>query len=658
MGLFGGGDDLASVADDIFGKSELPDVGRVVARPTPILSIWADVKQPRRAIPLSIRMHWDGNPLDVAALLEQWATVAANQAGVTIDLEALLNGEGEGIDTDKFPSVAQDFIALVRLAAGIKADGLINPITVIESDSKLLIESGERRWLAYHLLYMVMGETFTKIPAAKGNGNDSVWRQATENTQRRSLNAIGMARQIALLIMAARTVPTPNPSPLHGEGNGYKEYDEVIGAGVCDRRFYAQVADGNIHRIPKGMGERIQAAMGLSMEQLSRYRSLLEMTDDNQVNDILWTRADIENWAEHSTREVYTLPTGKVRAVIEREQWTLDDLKALKTPTLPSPMATGEIIPRRPVTSEWMNKTVITKGGQIGRVFGVDGDWIKVTLPNSQSKNYHYSELTISGDKPGAPAIVPTPSPSPLHGEGNNTTFGIGDRVRTRTGTEGEVVAVAGRMIGVKTASGVQTHYPDLLTKIVDEVKATGPWPVDSQVVTKYGRVLFVRGYIRGGTQALVNSAAGENPWSVMVGDLSAYVEPVIDEAAIEEDVEPDAPPPTPEWREGYGVGSGDEVGADKAPSPGQPATKVLTSYGHERTFLIQLRSVANVVNDDATEMMMQRLLDTTHEEINAMSTEELQTHLNFAFGLMQESMNTWLNKHFVDVLTLIQNSQ
>jgi hypothetical protein len=260
VGLFGGGDDLASVADAIFGASEAPDVGRVVARPTPILSIWADVKQPRRAIPLSIRMHWDGNPLDVAALLEQWATVAANQAGVTIDLEALLNGEGEGIDTDKFPSVAQDFIALVRLAAGIKADGLINPITVIESDSKLLIESGERRWLAYHLLYMVMGETFTKIPAAKGNGNDSVWRQATENTQRRSLNAIGMARQIALLIMAARTVPTPNPSPLHGEGNGYKEYDEVIGAGVCDRRFYAQVADGNVHRIPKGMGERIQAA--------------------------------------------------------------------------------------------------------------------------------------------------------------------------------------------------------------------------------------------------------------------------------------------------------------------------------------------------------------------------------------------------------------
>ena len=478
------------MADAIFGASEAPDVGRVVARPTPILSIWADVKQPRRAIPLSIRMHWDGNPLDVAALLEQWATVAANQAGVTIDLEALLNGEGEGIDTDKFPSVAQDFIALVRLAAGIKADGLINPITVIESDSKLLIESGERRWLAYHLLYMVMGEAFIKIPAAKGNGNDSVWRQATENTQRRSLNAIGMARQIALLIMAART------SPPIASGTMHKEYDELVSAGVCDRRFYAQVADGNVHRIPKGMGERIQAAMGLGLEQLSQYRRLLHLTDDEQVNDALWTRADVENWPENTLREVATLTAVKVRAVVERDQWTLDDLKALKTPSLPSPIATGEgIIPRRPVTSEWMNKMVLTKGNLLCKVIGVDGDFIKVTQPNGQAKNYHYTELTISGDKPGA---APVTTPSAVEPVG----FGIGDRVRTRTGTEGEVVAVAGRMIGVKTASGVQTHYPDLLTKIVEDVKATGPWPVDSQVVTKYGRVLFVRGYIRNGTQA------------------------------------------------------------------------------------------------------------------------------------------------------------
>lgn len=648
MGMFGGGDDLQTVSDEIFGKSELPDVGRVVARPTPILSIWRDPKQPRRAIPLTISMNSDCDPLSVMPMLSQWQAVAQQAAGQEFDVLAMINGEGEGLDTDKFPSVTQEFIETVRLAAHIKSvGGLINPITVIESDNRLLIETGERRYLAYHLLSALVGEQWDKIPAIKADSKNSLWRQAGENTKRRNLNAIGLARQFAMLLMDVRGTPAIS------EGTLYKDYEEIVSVGVCDRRYYAQVADGNRHSIPRGMGEKIQSAMGdLSKEQLSQYRALLKLTDDEQVNDILWVRGDIENWPESTMRDIGRLTVVNLRTVIEREQWTLDDLKALKTPTLPSPMATGEgIIPRRPVTSEWMNKSVITKGGQIGRVFGVDGDWIKVTLPNSQSKNYHYSELTISGDKPGA-APVTTPSVS------ENVAFRIGDRVRTRTGTEGEVVAVAGRMIGVKTASGVQTHYPDLLTKIVDDVKASGPFPIDSQVVTKYGRVLFVRGYIRGGTQALVNSAAGENPWSMMVNELTAYDEHHNDESDSDQDEEVETTTPAREWVEGYGFGSRDEIATDKADSQAQPATKVLTSYGHERTLLIQLRSVANVVNDDATEMMMQRLLDTTHEEINAMSTEELQTHLNFAFGLMQESMNTWLNKHFVDVLTLIQNSQ
>jgi hypothetical protein len=50
--MFAGGNDLQTVSDEIFGGSiEIPDSGRVVARPTPILSIHADPKQPRRTIP-------------------------------------------------------------------------------------------------------------------------------------------------------------------------------------------------------------------------------------------------------------------------------------------------------------------------------------------------------------------------------------------------------------------------------------------------------------------------------------------------------------------------------------------------------------------------------------------------------------------------------
>jgi hypothetical protein len=248
MNLFDGGGDLQTVANEIYGGSpDIPDSGRVVARPTAIHLIWADVKQPRRAIPINIRLHWDGNPANVRELLTDWQRVADKEAGAALDVVGLLNGEGEGLNADNFPSVAQEFLALVRLAQGIKADGLINPITVIESDGKLLIESGERRWLAFHLLHMHLGEQWAKIPAAKGNTNDSVWRQASENTQRRALNAIGMARQIALLIMAARGTP-----PM-ASGTQYQEYEDVVKNGVSDRRFYAQVADGTVHRIPRGI---------------------------------------------------------------------------------------------------------------------------------------------------------------------------------------------------------------------------------------------------------------------------------------------------------------------------------------------------------------------------------------------------------------------
>jgi hypothetical protein len=646
MGMFSGGDDLQTVSDEIFGKSELPDVGRVVARPTPILSIWRDPKQPRRAIPLTISMNSDCDPLSVMPMLSQWQAVAQQAAGQEFDVLAMINGEGEGLDTDKFPSVTQEFIETVRLAAHIKSvGGLINPITVIESDNRLLIETGERRYLAYHLLSTLIGEQWDKIPAIKADSKNSLWRQAGENTKRRNLNAIGLARQFAMLLMDVRGTPAIS------EGALYKDYEEIVSVGVCDRRYYAQVADGNRHSIPRGMGEKIQSAMGdLSKEQLSQYRALLKLTDDEQINDILWVRGDIENWPESTMRDIGRLTVVNLRSVLERPNWTLDDLKALKTPTLPSPIATGEgIIPRRPVTSEWMNKMVLTKGNLLCKVIGVDGDWIKVQLPTGIPKQIHYSELTLSGDKPGAPAIT-TPSVEPVG-------FGIGDRVRTRTGAEGEVVGLSGRLISVRTVNGTNSHDHTLLTKIVDDVKASGPFPIDSQVVTKYGRVLFVRGYIRNGTQALVNSAANENPWSVMVNELTPFVLPVIDEAAIEEDEEVETTTPAREWVEGYGFGSGDEIATDKADSPAQPATKVLSSYGHERTFLIQLRSVANVMNDDATEMMLQWLLDVTSEEKNAMSTEDLQMKLNFAFGLMEESINGWLNKHFVDVLTLIQNS-
>jgi hypothetical protein len=88
------------------------------------------------------------------------------------------------------------------------------------------------------------------------------------------------------------------------------------------------------------MGERIQAAMGLSEKRIAEYRRLLKLTDDDAVNDALWTRADIEDWAEGFMRDVSTLPIGKVSEVIERPNWTAEDLRTLiERPAAAAPAA-------------------------------------------------------------------------------------------------------------------------------------------------------------------------------------------------------------------------------------------------------------------------------------------------------------------------------
>lgn len=391
-----GGSSLQEVADEIYGGSSgAPGINtaRIVATGVDINTIYADVKQPRRAIPASVRLHWTGDPAAVPELLGTWYTIATKQAGMELDIEAMLKGEGDGIATDNPHSLMADFIDLVRLAQSINKDGLLNPITVVETDERVVIESGERRWLAYHLLYIHLGEAWGKIPAQRSTGKDYVWRQAAENTARRTLNAISMARQLALLIMAARD-------------SHYFDFEEVVGAGECDRRFYAQVADGNTHRIPRGMGERIQAAMGLSMEQLARYRSLLRLTDDEEVNDIIWIRADIENWPEGWQREIATLPHGKVSEVVKGSDWSFDDLRALAntlTPVKVSP-------PPAPALGVYegavfrVGDKVKSMAGMIGEVRGINGRLIQVATPYGVHDYYPHQITKVENPLAAAPA--------------------------------------------------------------------------------------------------------------------------------------------------------------------------------------------------------------------------------------------------------------
>jgi len=292
------------------------DTGRMIGKPVDIMSVWADRQQPRRAVPGLIRSNWDGNPAQVADLLSHWQTVAEQKAGTTIPVMDILKGRG-GIESETSHPHFDEFMALLTLAQSIQRDGLVNPISIIRRGSSYVIESGERRWLAYHLLNHLVDKTYGKIPAIESKSSESVWRQAHENMQRSDLNAIEKARQLALLIM-----------DLRGGQTNYNGYEDVVVG--CDRIFYAQVANGNHHPIPKGMSERIQSAMRLKRNTIAEYRSLLRLTDDNEVdgvNDILWLRADEEDWAFRALVDFSRLPLDTLRAIVLQRSFTLEDLR-------------------------------------------------------------------------------------------------------------------------------------------------------------------------------------------------------------------------------------------------------------------------------------------------------------------------------------------
>lgn len=365
-----GGADPAAADEAIYGTASggLETLGgRVVARPTAIDKIWADARQPRRAVPVSVRGNWTGDPASVAGLLATWQAQADAAAGTSVNTLEIVMGKGEGLEADGWPALAQEWVALARLAASIRVEGLINPISVVAVGKRMLIESGERRWLAYHLLNALLGK-YEQIAAIRVDGTDYVWRQARENTARRQLTAIGMARQFALLLMAAREEM--------GQGT-YLAFEEGAQGG-CDRWFYAQVSDGNVHRIPKGWAERIESTMGLGKVQLSQYRDLLALTGDNAVDDALWTRADLENWSENALREARRLTTVNLQKIISRDVWGLDDLRPERPAAVQPPPGPALTLPaaRPGVPYQPAEQEVIAAGmavrikatGAVGRV--------------------------------------------------------------------------------------------------------------------------------------------------------------------------------------------------------------------------------------------------------------------------------------------------
>ncbi len=276
--------DVAAAATDGYGHDmgapavDIQTKPIVRAKPIDIFKIQPNPMQPRRVVPSQFR---DGPLMEQ---IEAWLDEVESVSGRAFPLEALIKGRIELRARDDRVTTDEELplLRLADLAASIHQDGLTNPITVAGAGDSYVIETGERRWVAYHLLHdYFAGDDYSAIPARRVP-ELNLWRQASENTARDNLNAIARARQIALLLM-----------DMHGWENF-----APIHAFEREQDFYAQVADSSKWRIPYGRAEQLCAACGFeNASRIRQFRALLRLSHEQ------WNAADDRDIAEFELRK-------------------------------------------------------------------------------------------------------------------------------------------------------------------------------------------------------------------------------------------------------------------------------------------------------------------------------------------------------------------
>lgn len=288
-----GGDEVGLQELDqlTYGLLGAADKNRVVAEGRPIKDIYPDLRQPRRAIPSAVRLATTIDPQNMHTLFEKWKRMAEKECNtfplrVQDMVEGLTSPEDDDALLEEMPAgqfpVTVALLKVIELARDIRENNLINPVTVVRTGRIFKLNTGERRWLAYHLLEWLYGSGWSHIPSHETNA--SVWTQASENLSRQDLDGIALARQFALLVMECF------PQKSWGDVEDFTE-------GACDRAYYAQVGDGNVWKIPRGMGQKIATAMGVGESTLRTYRQILNVPDE------IWTKADDEVWSTNAIRE-------------------------------------------------------------------------------------------------------------------------------------------------------------------------------------------------------------------------------------------------------------------------------------------------------------------------------------------------------------------
>lgn len=260
--------------EQLFGAIQKIDAGRMVARPISIFDIDPDKSQPRRAIPSAVRALWDEQPRTLPELFQEWLRLIEVESGKPFDVQTYLTTDKDFALNEQPGPIEAAFQKVAELANSIRRDGLVNPITVVQNGIRYTIETGERRWLAFHLLHAYTQDDQWVRISARTVDNVDRFRQAAENAQRDNLNMVARARQYALLFMAL----TPDIAYLPPD------------AFESDRRFYAQVLSA-VARFPRGKQHLIFDAMGISSRgSLDNYKKTLGLTDEK------WSKADDQNW--------------------------------------------------------------------------------------------------------------------------------------------------------------------------------------------------------------------------------------------------------------------------------------------------------------------------------------------------------------------------
>ena len=311
--MLGGYDDPESLGQD--NSLRVERILLDLVRPNPL--------QARRVLPDRVYQDFHAErvtPTQALREVVKLAKIAAKQNGRPFDnvLDLLGNPEDENApEPSSLTPVEQLLRDLTNLAVTIRDDGQVNPLTVVDASDggiqKFRIETGERRYWATWLL-----KDF--IPGYQGDGmipciiipqeRESPFRQAKENTTRSGLNAVAMARQIALLLIYVHGKPMPTgPVPMD---------------------FYRQALDLDL-RGKREYTEAVYSSLGgISKQNFAKYKSLLKLGDEAieiaDRNDIdlwkLWHIASLESPEDQVELLQQTIQLGltvkQIRDLIEK----------------------------------------------------------------------------------------------------------------------------------------------------------------------------------------------------------------------------------------------------------------------------------------------------------------------------------------------------